>query len=249
MRKELVKALENKDMLTFVENVTTTDVRDRAEVLFQWNCRVFCHCLMPDDGKQMVQCVECKSWYHYSCEKGDFHDPEWRCTNCSSKTKKARCRNPYLIKLREAAKKFPSKSLLAQQLYSHIVKIHPHDKLNSNAESHIGCISLKDFKSIHNLVRNKCLYGCANLVKGVTSVEPKLDFFITIFHVEIDCEEQFFFTILHEIAHIIDSDGKTQHGRTFQKACKDLVKSVKENQQQLPKPYCDFKFTADDVIH
>lgn len=77
MRKELIRTFENKDILTYVSNAVTFDVRDNASVLFEWNCRIYCHCLMPDDRKQMVKCSACNRWYHHSCEKGDFIDPAY----------------------------------------------------------------------------------------------------------------------------------------------------------------------------
>ena len=251
MRKELVRAFENKDTLTYVNNVVTFDVRDGAYVLFEWNCRVYCHCLMPDDGQQMVKCTACNRWYHHSCEKGDFIDPEWLCTTCVSKKNKrsnsALRKNQVLIKLHEASKKYPSESQLVQQLYTCIVKMYPHKNLNPNAELHIGCMNIKEFSSISNMKR-KCLYGITSICNGITFLEPKLDFFITIFHAENNSKEEYLSTTLHEISHVIDADGKTPHGKSFQKICKNLVETVNENIHELPEPYCNAEIILEQVV-
>ena len=29
--------------------------------------KVYCTCRLPDDGHKMVECYQCKEWYHTSC--------------------------------------------------------------------------------------------------------------------------------------------------------------------------------------
>lgn len=100
------------------------------------------------------------------------------------------------------------------------MKMYPHENLCPNAELHIGCMNMKEFSSSRDMKR-KCLYGIASIRKGITFVEPKLDYFVTIFHAENNFKEEYLSTILHEIAHmtLMDKLPMENHSRRFVKIC------------------------------
>jgi len=44
--------------------------------------QLYCMCRMPDDGREMVQCDRCDSWYHVSCVGLDNTARDWYCNKC-----------------------------------------------------------------------------------------------------------------------------------------------------------------------
>ena len=62
MHQELLQSFE-EDMALFIEKAYSTSRKEDPEILYEWNCPVHCHCRMPDDGNEMVQCIACKSWF------------------------------------------------------------------------------------------------------------------------------------------------------------------------------------------
>ena len=48
--------------------------------------KVYCTCRLPDDGHKMVECYQCKEWYHTSCVKipRTYIDnrKKWNCGRC-----------------------------------------------------------------------------------------------------------------------------------------------------------------------
>ena len=87
LRGELVESFENMDIKRFLRNVTTMDNSKIPKVLYTWTCKVYCICRMPDDGRKMVQCTKCKSWYHCECVLGYLSSEDWRCPNCEGPKK------------------------------------------------------------------------------------------------------------------------------------------------------------------
>lgn len=88
-RQELFESFENMDIKRFVRNVTTKDNSKIPEALYTWTCKVYCICRIPDDGRKMVKCTKCKSWYHCECVLGYFSSEDWRCPNCEGPKKNA----------------------------------------------------------------------------------------------------------------------------------------------------------------
>ena len=82
MRQELLQSFEEEDMALFVEKACSTSRKEDPEILYEWHCPVYCHCRMPDDGNEMVQCIACKCWFHGKCETGNFNNSQWRCKPC-----------------------------------------------------------------------------------------------------------------------------------------------------------------------
>ena len=82
MLQELMQSLQDTDITRFVNNVTKIDESKVQKIRYQWTCKVYCICHMPDDGSKMVQCSKCKTWYHQNCVRGDFSKREWPCPKC-----------------------------------------------------------------------------------------------------------------------------------------------------------------------
>ena len=48
---------------------------------------VYCLCRLPNTGDSMVQCCECKEWFHFSCiglDEDASLPEEWHCTVCTN---------------------------------------------------------------------------------------------------------------------------------------------------------------------
>ena len=83
MRTALVRSLEAGNIGELVDNVTEVKSKKASDShLFQWTCRTYCHCRLPDIGGKMVQCSDCNKWYHYSCENSSFEASDWICQLC-----------------------------------------------------------------------------------------------------------------------------------------------------------------------
>ena len=76
MCEELLKSFE-EDMTLFVGKACSTSHKKDTEILDEWRCPVHCHSRMPDDGNEMVLCVDYKRWFHGKCEMGNFYSPQW----------------------------------------------------------------------------------------------------------------------------------------------------------------------------
>ena len=85
MRKHLMKALEMKALHPFPAKKKKKDKgffkRERLPV--------HCKCRLPDDGRQMILCSNCKNWYHVDCVrvptkvlKSTNRDIPWFCKSC-----------------------------------------------------------------------------------------------------------------------------------------------------------------------
>ena len=98
LRKALTDCFEQKDISTLLDSVSfKPNPGNTNRILYQWVCKVLCHCRMPDDEELMVPCSSWKQWYHGSCESGGFLDPQWICIKCNKKRK--------LAELQQAKKK------------------------------------------------------------------------------------------------------------------------------------------------
>ena len=67
MRQHLIDGLSNKLLTPFpgkIKRSVKKLVPARTEVV-----KVYCTCRLPDDGHKMVECYQCKEWYHTSCVK------------------------------------------------------------------------------------------------------------------------------------------------------------------------------------
>ena len=84
MRKELIRSLEDRNMENFLQQCTSPKEGD-VHILYEWDCPVYCHCKMPDDGELMVRCPSCNDWFHKDCEKGDYTNPDWLCLTCHNR--------------------------------------------------------------------------------------------------------------------------------------------------------------------
>ena len=62
MRQHLIDGLSNKLLMPFpgkIKRRVKKLVPARTEVV-----KVYCTCRLPDDGHKMVECYQCKEWYH-----------------------------------------------------------------------------------------------------------------------------------------------------------------------------------------
>eukprot|EP00794_Sanderia_malayensis_P018520 gene18520-20378_t len=64
LREALVHSFEMREISHLVDSALVPSTADTKPVMFHWNCKVYCHCRMPDDGKLMVPCNLCRQWFH-----------------------------------------------------------------------------------------------------------------------------------------------------------------------------------------
>ena len=250
MREELLQSFEKQDMALFVEKACSTSRKEDPEILYEWHCPVYCHCRMPDDGNEMVQCIACKRWFHGKCETGNFNSLRWRCKPCQDvfereqKRESERKKNEDKVQqLRCVAAKYPVESKRVQELYTAIAGIYQEFQF-PDGKTHIGCMSAEDHASITKDTTRKL--GCTHYLHA-----PKYDFFIVIFHEELETDASFLSVVLHEMAH--SEQGATSafeqpHGKLFKKIGKRLIKCVKSRQAELPKPYCNVAINEVTVL-
>ena len=138
MRQELLHGLQDMDITRFVNKVTKIDESKEPTILYQWTCKVYCICHMPDDGSKMVQCSKCKTWYHQKCVRGECTRNDWLCRNCQySKRQEDAERRRFaaarqgvnLEGYRNIARKYPKQSeadprtLFGNRSYTHFISI------------------------------------------------------------------------------------------------------------------------------
>ena len=81
MRHHLLDCFEQQELSPFPEIAGKTR-RCRTKHFF---ISLHCICGMPESvDKKMVECEECKKWFHYKCV-GLTEDPDtWRCNQCNA---------------------------------------------------------------------------------------------------------------------------------------------------------------------
>ena len=250
LRKELVKSFEDEDIASFVERACSTSNKKETEILYEWCCPVHCHNRMPDDGNEMVFCIACKRWFHGKFEMGDFHSPHWRCHPCQvvfereqKKENERKQREDLVQQLRRVAANYPVESKRVQELYTAIAGIY-REFTFPDAETHIGCMSAEDHA---NVTKNR------TTKLGVTHYlhAPKYDFFIVIFHEELETDAEFLSVVIHEMVHgeqNANSTTQQPHGKLFKKIGRRLFHCVKSQQAELPKPYCSVEVNEVTVL-
>ena len=118
-------------MALFVRKACSTSHKKDTEILSEWRCPVHCHCRMPDDGNEMVLCIDCKRWFHGKCEMGNFYSPQWRCKPCQDvfekeqkKETERKKREDKVQQLRRVAANYPVESTRVQELYTAIAGMY-----------------------------------------------------------------------------------------------------------------------------
>ena len=82
MRSHTLSCVEKSQMTLF----PCTSGRQYQESIKK-TLPVYCVCRLPNDGSSMIQCCECKEWYHLACVKVNKEyliNPklDWHCTQC-----------------------------------------------------------------------------------------------------------------------------------------------------------------------
>ena len=257
LRTSIIDCFEKRDInplldaVSFRENSTNTNT-----ILYQWDCKVYCHCRMPDDGNLMVPCSSCKEWFHGSCESGDFEDSEWVCTKCDKKQKMSRFRKEKEIKehiqeeakrrkrfeeLRKAAGEQESQDI--KDIYNCINNI-VLKRLLPSGEQVIQSMDLDDYNRIT---------GESREILGVTIYDDVIDdLLIVIFVDRHKTKENVLDTAIHEIAHAVHSREKTggaPHGKEYSKVGRKLTTEIKAIQHKFPKPYCSFFIDTKRILY
>ena len=81
----LFKCLENKNMTLF-PTLRKRRIRQSMIKAVQ-EVAIHCACRMPEMGKFMIECTNCKQWFHVSCyknipKKAFDSKKSWLCCNC-----------------------------------------------------------------------------------------------------------------------------------------------------------------------
>ena len=209
MRQELLHGLQDMDITRFVNKVTKIDESKEPTILYQWTCKVYCICHMPDDGSKMVQCSKCKTWYHQECVRGECTRNDWLCRNCQySKRQEDAERRRFaaarqgvnLEGYRNIARKYPKQSKQTQELYSAIAATHTSYQF-LEAASHIGCMNKDDWLEVQKLQH------CSDYM-GMTfpsGTGDDYDYYIAIFPDAFQSDKHLLCTIIHEMAHAMDA--------------------------------------------
>ena len=145
--------------------------------------------------------------------------------------------------LRRVAAKYPVESKRVQELYTAMAGNYKEFQF-PDGKTHIGCMSTGDHASITKDTTRKL--GCTHYLDA-----PKYDFFIVIFHEELETDESFLSVVIHEMAHGQQgtiSAFERPHGKLFKKIGKRLIKCVKSHQAELPKPYCNVAINEVTVL-
>ena len=95
--------------------------------------------------------------------------------------------------LRRVAANYPVESKRVQELYTAIAGIY-EDFPFPDGKTHIGCMSAEDHASVTKDTTRKL--GCTHYLHT-----PKYDFFIVIFHEELETDASFLSVVIHEMAH------------------------------------------------
>ena len=135
-----------------------------------------------------------------SGEMGNFKSPHWRCKPCQDvflrdqKKESERKENEDKVQqLRSVAAKYPVESKRVQELYTAIAGIY-HEFQFPDGKTHIGCMSAEDHARVTKDTTRKL--GCTYYLDA-----PKYDFFIVIFHEELETDASFLSVVIHEMAH------------------------------------------------
>lgn len=85
MRNHFLSCIDTEEITDFPQRSSTRRARNNqadTELI-----SVFCVCRLPDDGELMVQCSQCKEWYHKACIGTPdvcFDETEpWFCNQCN----------------------------------------------------------------------------------------------------------------------------------------------------------------------
>ena len=254
MREALIEFLTSQNLNTFVEQVTIKkETPSPMNVLYQWTCKIYCYCKMPDDGNFMYQCCRCENWFHEKCLKENLEkDHDFLCEDCLKENKPSCLQNDLdekCLKLKKMSDTYDA-SLEIRTLYDRIRPFFNEYNL-PDAEYHIGCMTLKDYKIIvpSGYNKNNKYYG---MTYGANGYE---NFFITLFHEELNSakapQKITPAVLLHEIAHALNNrldSGGASHGPPFQKLVRALVKTWNKHRRTLPFPYCYEVLIAEEVM-
>jgi len=145
--------------------------------------------------------------------------------------------------LRRVAANYPVESKRVQELYTAIAGIY-EDFPFPDGKTHIGCMSAEDHASVTKDTTRKL--GCTHYLHT-----PKYDFFIVIFHEELETDASFLSVVIHEMAHGEQgaiSTSQQPHGKLFKKIGKRLIQCVKSKQAELPKPYSNVEINEVTVL-
>ncbi len=86
MRPALIHSIQTDDISSFVKTISkSVPTGNPQQPLYQWEVKVYCTCRLPPDGRPMVECTECKQWFHEHCVSGDIVGQTWTCTACTDK--------------------------------------------------------------------------------------------------------------------------------------------------------------------
>lgn len=206
---------------------------------------------MPDDGNEMVLCIACERWFHGKCEMGNFNNPQWRYKPCQDvfereqkkETERKKKNEGKVQQLRRVAANYPVESKRVQELYTAIAGIY-EDFPFPDGKTHIRCMSAEDHASVTKDTTRKL--GCTQYLHT-----PKYDFFIVIFHEELETDASFLSVVIHEMAHGEQgaiSTSQQPHGKLFKKIGKRLIQCVKSKQAELPKPYSNVEINEVTVL-
>ena len=251
LSRVLIDCLYDQDFSSFINQVSRPKNPPLQKYLFEWVCRVHCHCTMPDDGQLMVSCRKCKRWFHSQCEEGNFRDPRWICRICKRKEEEACERAEW----RKAA--FEAKAKLFKDLRKASLKHHEreslvllYDQINDivlnnelpSGDDCCGWLSDNEYMAITNDTSKGML--------GVTWSDDEF-LFIVIFKEKNDGELAVFRTLLHEMIHAIKNRrkvGGTSHGKEYKKVGKEVITNLKLKLNRFPKPYCDFVIDDNAIL-
>ena len=83
MRRHLLDCIEKEEMRFFPSIHFRKPKPPKTESL-----KVYCSCRPPYHGETVVECSECKEWYHVACvgiARKYLVDPslDWICTKCA----------------------------------------------------------------------------------------------------------------------------------------------------------------------
>ena len=88
MRQHLMKCLENGHLSRF-PCTKTRRIPLGGRIRKSFKEEVYCNCRSIHDSlRQMIECTNCRTWYHKDCEKVDldksFKGISWSCSVCKS---------------------------------------------------------------------------------------------------------------------------------------------------------------------
>ena len=85
IRDHLLQCSKKKQLTAFPHTILTK--RRKQDAFPYHEIEVFCDCNMPEVYDDMVQCEECKDWFHMHCVGLKSPPPEsetWQCSKCTS---------------------------------------------------------------------------------------------------------------------------------------------------------------------